>query len=122
MPMIRDDLFTRLLAYHEAHGCWGPLRPAFDEGDLHNTGLVLCRSHARARADAEAHALLDALFGMQEVRRRILRREVMEALFAKAEAERAAVSTPPEVEPVAVISGRPSRRVRRRQEDAAAEE
>ena len=122
MPMIRDDLFTRLLAYHEAHGCWGPLRPAFDEGDLHNTGLVLCRSHARARADAEAHALLDALFGMQEVRRRILRREVMEALFAKAEAASDAVVAPPDVEPVAVVSGRQSRRVRRRQENAAAEE
>ena len=85
--MTREDLSARLLAYHDAHGCWGPLRPAFDDGDLHNTGLVLCRSNARARGDGEAHALLDALFAMQEVRRRILRREVMEALFAKAEGQ-----------------------------------
>ena len=56
--MTREDLSARLLAYHDAHGCWGPLHPAFDDGDLHNTGLVLCRSNARARGDGEAPIFL----------------------------------------------------------------
>lgn len=76
-----NALKADLLAYHTDHRCWGPLRPAFDDGDLHNNGLIQCRSHARAREDGAALGLINRLLKVAEGRRRQLRREVMEATF-----------------------------------------
>lgn len=79
-PSDSERLITDLLAYHKAQGGWGALATAMGGNDIHNNGLVACRTAARVAKDEAAQGLITRLLALREVQRRQLRRDVRERL------------------------------------------
>ena len=79
-PSASEVLITDLMAYHADQGGWGALSAAMGGNDIHNNGLVSCRTAARVAKDEAAQGLITRLLALREVPRRQLRRDVRERL------------------------------------------